>query len=49
MLRDNPLLDGLTLSGGEPFEQPDACLVLAQAAKKWGWVCGFTRAIPMRR
>ena len=46
MLRDNPLLDGLTLSGGEPFEQPDACLVLAQAAKEMGlgvWIySGYT-------
>lgn len=46
MLRDNPLLDGLTLSGGEPFEQPEACLVLAEAAKEMGlnvWIySGYT-------
>lgn len=46
MLRDNPLLDGLTLSGGEPFEQPEACLVLAEAAKALGlnvWIySGYT-------
>ena len=32
----NPLLDGLTLSGGEPFEQAAACLVLARAARERG-------------
>ena len=30
----NPLLDGLTLSGGEPMCQPEACLALAKAAHK---------------
>ena len=35
-LRENPLLDGLTLSGGEPFCQPEACLVLARAAHAAG-------------
>lgn len=30
------LLDGITLSGGEPFEQPEAALVLAQYAKAAG-------------
>ena len=36
MLMENPLLDGLTLSGGEPFEQPAACLQLALAARARG-------------
>lgn len=36
MLSENPLLDGLTLSGGEPFEQPAACLQLALAARARG-------------
>lgn len=37
----NPLLDGLTLTGGEPFEQPEACIRLARAARAKGlnvWV-----------
>ena len=35
-LKRNPLLDGLTLSGGEPFCQPEACRELARAAHKLG-------------
>lgn len=46
MMRNNPLLDGITLSGGEPFCQSEACRELAQAAKYYGlnvWVyTGFT-------
>lgn len=32
----NPLIDGLTLSGGEPLFQIDACHKLAKAAKERG-------------
>lgn len=32
--RENPLLDGITLSGGDPFCQPEAGLVLARAARE---------------
>ena len=43
---DDPLLDGLTLSGGEPMEQPEPCTVLAREAKRRGlnvWVyTGYT-------
>ena len=35
-VRQNPLLDGITLSGGEPFCQPEACLALAEAAHAAG-------------
>jgi anaerobic ribonucleoside-triphosphate reductase activating protein len=30
-IKRNPLLDGITLSGGEPFEQAEACSELARA------------------
>jgi anaerobic ribonucleoside-triphosphate reductase activating protein len=38
----NPLTDGLTLSGGEPFAQPEDCLEIARAAREhglnvWAW------------
>lgn len=32
----NPLTDGLTLSGGEPFEQAEDCLTIAKAAHEIG-------------
>ena len=35
-LDDNPLLDGITLTGGEPFVQCGACLELARAAHRRG-------------
>ena len=35
-MRKNPLLDGLTLSGGEPFCQSEACLNLAIGAHAMG-------------
>jgi len=42
----NQLLDGITLSGGEPFAQPEACAELARAAQAHGmsvWVySGYT-------
>lgn len=31
-MMENPLLDGLTLTGGDPFCQPEPCTILAQAA-----------------
>lgn len=36
MIADNPLLDGITLSGGEPFCQSQACAELASAAHAVG-------------
>lgn len=41
LMRENPLLSGLTLSGGEPMLQPEACLLLAREARAMGldvWV-----------
>jgi len=35
-LADNPLLDGVTLSGGEPLDQPIACKQIAENAKQIG-------------
>ncbi|MBP6562628.1 MAG: anaerobic ribonucleoside-triphosphate reductase activating protein [Neisseriaceae bacterium] len=36
LIQANPLLDGLTLSGGDPFEQVAACTELALAVKALG-------------
>ena len=35
-IKDNPLLDGITISGGEPFLQPTACNILAKKVKELG-------------
>jgi anaerobic ribonucleoside-triphosphate reductase activating protein len=52
-LKENPLLDGLTLTGGEPFEQPEACLELALGAKSRGltvWAySGYTYEALMKK
>jgi anaerobic ribonucleoside-triphosphate reductase activating protein len=36
LVRNNPLLDGITLSGGEPFAQAEGMADLAERAKKLG-------------
>lgn len=36
MVKDNPLLDGITLSGGEPFHQGRNCATLANRVKAMG-------------
>ena len=36
LMLSNPWTDGLTLSGGEPFAQPDSCAEIARAAKAHG-------------
>lgn len=36
-LKENPLLDGITLSGGDPFEQAESCSILARRAKDLGF------------
>lgn len=35
-IKKNPLLDGVTFSGGDPFEQADSFAVLAQKVRKLG-------------
>ena len=36
LMQDNPLLDGITLTGGDPFCQPLACAELARTAHEMG-------------
>ena len=37
LMGKNPLVEGLTLSGGEPFSQAADCARLAQVAHRLGW------------
>ena len=53
-MRKNPLTDGLTLTGGEPFYQPEDCARIARAAREaglnvWcytGWTLEELREMP---
>ena len=36
-MKKNPLLDGITISGGEPFDQANVTGILAYCAKKLGY------------
>jgi len=36
MIKQNPLIQGVTLSGGEPFCQSEACLEIAKAVHQMG-------------
>ena len=36
MFANNPLISGITLSGGEPFCQAEACLEIAKEARRMG-------------
>lgn len=36
MIKQNPLLDGITISGGEPFDQGKSCAYLAKKVKEMG-------------
>lgn len=57
MMNGNPLLDGITLSGGEPFEQPEPVKIIAHEAHKhrlnvWaytGWTWEEIMASPRLR
>lgn len=35
-IKENPLLDGITISGGEPFDQGEPCAYLAKKVKEMG-------------
>ncbi len=35
-IKRNPLLDGITLSGGEPFEQAEVCADIGKKVKEFG-------------
>jgi anaerobic ribonucleoside-triphosphate reductase activating protein len=36
-MADNPILDGITLSGGDPFEQAPAFAILAESVREQGY------------